>query len=80
MSPIPDVPSFYRYRDLVSRGIVSNRVTLARWQKSQGFPKPVALGPNSRAWIILEVQQWLSARASARQLPPPSNDLNGRTA
>jgi hypothetical protein len=78
MSPLQNGHSFYRYNDLVDRGIVRNRMTLSRWQKRHGFPRPVSLGPNTRGWIILEVQQWLEARANARQPPSPAND-QGRT-
>jgi prophage regulatory protein len=60
---------FYRYPNLVERGIVANRMTLSRWIATQGFPKPVPLGPNTRAWIAEEVDAWLAARADARNAP-----------
>ena len=39
-----------RFRDLKARGIVGNRVTLARWIREQDFPRPLQLGANSIAW------------------------------
>lgn len=58
---------FLRYPNLVERGIVRNRMTLARWIKRHGFPKPVKLGPQTSAWIADEVDSWLNARAAARE-------------
>lgn len=54
------------YKDLVARGIVRNRVTLQRWIKHNGFPKPIQIGPNTIAFSATEVDLWLSARASQR--------------
>lgn len=56
----------YRYDDLVAMGIVNNRVTLARWRNTQGFPHPAQLGPNSVAWLADEVDAWVNARTAAR--------------
>lgn len=58
---------YYRFPDLVARGIVSNRTTLARWIKQYGFPQGVLLGPNSRAWPVEEIETWLRARASTER-------------
>jgi len=55
-----------RYKNLKERRIVENRMTLHRRIKFQGFPKPIALGPNSVAWIEEEVNQWLTERAASR--------------
>ena len=54
--------AYWHYRDLKSRGIVNNRMTLHRWILDHGFPKGVLLGPNSRAWPIQDVIQWLDDR------------------
>jgi predicted DNA-binding transcriptional regulator AlpA len=51
-----------RFRDLKSRGIVSNPVTLARWQANEGFPSGFMLGPNTRVYRESEVEAWLAAR------------------
>jgi prophage regulatory protein len=59
-------PQLYRYKNLVALGIVTNRMTLWRWQRNHGFPAPVRLGPNTRAWIRSEVDAWLAERAAAR--------------
>jgi predicted DNA-binding transcriptional regulator AlpA len=66
-------PHYYRFKNLVALGIVANRMTLWRWQRDHGFPVGVPLGPNTRAWLKAEVDQWLAARAAARG-KPPAND------
>jgi predicted DNA-binding transcriptional regulator AlpA len=33
--------------------------TLYHWEKTEGFPTRIRLGPNSVAWKGDEVQQWL---------------------
>ena len=48
-----------RFKDLKERGIVSNRVTLQRRIKDQGFPPGFLLGPNSRAWTEDEIEAHL---------------------
>jgi hypothetical protein len=78
MSPLQYAPSFYRYPDLVARNIVRNRVTLARWQKNYGFPKPVALGPNTRGWIIWRSSNgWRHGQAPACRRGRPMIDSRG---
>lgn len=57
--------TFLRFADLVERGIVRNRVTLSRWIKSQGFPPPVKLGPNTAAWSTAAVEAWVASRPNA---------------
>lgn len=54
--------TYLRFADLCSRGIVSNRVTLYRWIKTQGFPRPIKLGPNTAVWRADQVEHWLAAR------------------
>ncbi len=53
----------YRYPDLVAKKIVTNRVTLARWQRDLGFPDSIKLGPNSIAFNADAVDIWVAARA-----------------
>lgn len=53
-------PRLLRYADLVARGIVSNRTTLARWIQGGRFPAPMRLGPNSLAWRESEVNEFLT--------------------
>ncbi len=54
-----------RYPDLVARGIVNNRTTLARRIEKDGFPKSTSLGLNSIAWLESEVEAWEEARIQA---------------
>jgi hypothetical protein len=58
------VPTYLRYQDLVARGILRNRATLANWIEKCGFPKGRMIGPNSRAWTEEEIDAWLSSRSS----------------
>ena len=59
-----------RYYDLAARGIISNRMTLARWIESEGFPPGIMLGPNTRAWRESEVEEWLASRQVKREGRP----------
>lgn len=56
---------FLRFKDLVERGIVRNRVTLYRWIRDNGFPPGVLLGPNTRAWPEDEIDAWIERRRKA---------------
>lgn len=56
----------YRYPDLVAKKILTNRVTLARWQRDNGFPQSIRLGPNSIAFSADEVDAWVLLRAGAK--------------
>lgn len=58
---------FLRFADLVDAGIVSNRVTLSRWQMQLGFPKGILIGPNSRVWLKEDIEAWIAKRAAQQQ-------------
>lgn len=51
-----------RYKQLHADGIVNDRMSLARKIENEGFPKPLALGPNTLAWDYDEVVAWLTSR------------------
>lgn len=51
-----------RYRYLKERGIVNDRMALARAIEKYDFPKPMALGENTLAWQLEEVESWLASR------------------
>jgi hypothetical protein len=53
---------FVRYKCLEDNGIIFNRMQLARAIERYGFPKPVALGENTLAWHLEEVESWLKSR------------------
>ena len=55
-----------RFTDLKELGIVNNRMTLARWQKSQGFPAGIRLAQNSVAFREADVIAWLAARTGGK--------------
>ena len=56
---------YLRFADLQQLGIVSNRTTLGRWLREQGFPRPFKLGPNAVAWDEQEVREWVESRREA---------------
>lgn len=39
-----------------------SRVTLSRWRKTPGFPKPVQLGPRCVGFLRSDVEAWLASR------------------
>jgi predicted DNA-binding transcriptional regulator AlpA len=51
-----------RFRDLVARGIVRNRMTLRRRIRKDGFPPGRMTGPNERTWTQTEVDTWIESR------------------
>jgi hypothetical protein len=54
--------SFVRYAYLEKDGIMSNRVQLSRSIERYGFPMPLALGSNTLAWNLEEVEAWVASR------------------
>ena len=61
-----------RYRDLEARGVVSNRVTLANWISTQGFPPGQRVGPNTRLWAEQAVNDWIAGRPVEPKPAPKS--------
>ena len=53
-----------RFSDLKEQKIVTNRMTLSRWQKlsEDPFPAPLQLGKNTVAWRVSEVEAWVDRR------------------
>jgi predicted DNA-binding transcriptional regulator AlpA len=62
-----DSITLLRYRDLVDRKIVNNRMTLRRWMErgNDPFPAAIQLSENSIAWYASAVEAWLERRAAA---------------
>ena len=58
--------AYWRFSDLKARNIVKNRMTLWRWIQDNGFPEGILLGPNTRAWSVPEVRDWLKTRKSRK--------------
>lgn len=54
--------TFVRYKYLEEKGIISNRMQLGRAIEKYGFPKPIALGENTVAWALDEVEDWVKSR------------------
>jgi hypothetical protein len=61
------ISNHLRFRDLKSRGIVSNWPTLNAWIAREGFPAGRLVGPNTRLWDEVEVAAWLEARDFKRR-------------
>jgi predicted DNA-binding transcriptional regulator AlpA len=59
--------AFVRYKYLEENGIISNRMQLARAIERYKFPKPIALGENTLAWSLDEVEAWIASRP--RRIP-----------
>jgi hypothetical protein len=51
-----------RYKQLHEEGIIPDRVALARKIANEGFPKAIAMGPNTLAWDYAEVCAWVASR------------------
>ena len=56
----------YRFEDLKSARIVSNRTDLSRKQRELGFPLPIKTGERSAWFPKSEVHAWLEQRAALR--------------
>jgi predicted DNA-binding transcriptional regulator AlpA len=54
-----------RFKDLRRLGVVSSWPQLRRMQECESFPTGILLGPNSRAWRVADVEQWLADRPTA---------------
>lgn len=63
-----------RFRRLKGEGIVDNWMTLRRWVANEGFPAPIALGPNSVAFDMAAVYAWVGSRP--RRMPKVSQRPN----
>ncbi len=61
---------YLRFSDLRGRGIVNNRPALKLLIDKSKFPPGRLLGPNTRAWTETEVEEWLTARPTARKPAP----------
>jgi predicted DNA-binding transcriptional regulator AlpA len=60
------VTQFLRYRDLEDKGIVRSWAALRYKIKHNNFPTGRYIGPNSRAWTVEEVQDWIDALPSEK--------------
>lgn len=52
--------------DLKRLGIIVSNSTLLRWEARGRFPRRVRLAGTSVAWLLNEIEQWLSERAEER--------------
>ena len=73
ITPIDAMPgsAFLRESQLVKKPgndapiIPVSPATLWRWVRLGKFPKPMKVGPNTTAWRVADVRQWLQAQAQA---------------
>ena len=63
-----------RFKDLRRLGVVSSWPQLRRMQECEKFPTGFLLGPNSRAWRVSEIEEWLAHRPTE-----PSEHVMKRT-
>jgi predicted DNA-binding transcriptional regulator AlpA len=56
------LPTFVRFKDLQSAGIVSSWVQLREMQARYAFPLGKMLSDNVRGWELAEVKDWLAQR------------------
>jgi hypothetical protein len=56
------LPQVVRMRDLKDRGIVTGWPQLRDLQIRSGFPSGRLIGPNTRVWLVDEVNAWLDSR------------------
>jgi predicted DNA-binding transcriptional regulator AlpA len=61
------IAKMLRFPDLKALGIVNNRVQLGRLIQNHGFPPGRLLGPNTRAWTEIEIQNWVDSRPIVRE-------------
>ena len=52
------------------KGISFCRMHIGRLEKADQFPKRVKIGANSVGWIEQEIDDWLAAKAAARDAVP----------
>ena len=57
-------PSFLRLPQVKARTAMS-RATIYALQKAGKFPRAVALGPRSVAWVSTEIEEWITERIAA---------------
>lgn len=59
------IDKFLTFKDLVTRGLFTNRHTLQNSIEKYGFPQPYQLGDRRVVWSSTEVNQWLTTRKKA---------------
>jgi prophage regulatory protein len=60
------------YEDLRPlKGVGYSRVQIWRLVKAGTFPAPIRVGKARVAWIEAEINEWIHARAAAREAGPP---------
>ena len=75
---VPSLRKRLRYVDLVTLGVVRNRVTLANWIRDRGFPPGARIGPNTRVWDEGEIEAWLAAAPTEPRITPIVKGRRGR--
>src|SRR5690349_6149111 len=63
--PTGSIKKLYRMNELIE---VVGRCRAAIYMdiKAGRFPAPIRLGPNSSAWLVAEVDEWIARRAAER--------------
>ena len=61
--PVLPETGFLREPEVLRRVPVSHS-TLWRWVRSQRFPEPVQLGPNTVGWRVEDLRDWMAQPTS----------------
>jgi predicted DNA-binding transcriptional regulator AlpA len=72
------LPICVRFKNLRAAGIAHSWPQLLSLVRTQGFPPGRWIGPNSRAWFVQEVEDWLANRPTAHKVPPEARKPRGR--
>ena len=59
-------PALANRADLARLGIKVSNSTLLRWEKCRRFPRRIRMAGTSVAWLMPELEEWLSDRAAER--------------
>jgi prophage regulatory protein len=68
---MPHSDQLLNYDALCARGINYSKAHLGRLSRAGQFPKPVKLSSARNAWLSSEIDEWVAARLTARNVPPP---------
>jgi len=78
----PEVPGkrtgrrLLTFSDLKARGIPWTRMHLGRLERAGKFPQHIGLGENSIAWFEDEIDDFLEAKAAARDQRRTAKDIH----
>lgn len=66
MESKPEVQPLVYRKNTVLALLGISETTLRRWMDTDGFPRPVQLGPRAVGWIASDCAQWLASRKTVK--------------